>query len=362
MPLNGLTVLSGTNASGKSTVLQGLVLLSQVLREHEWADKLLLNGPDLQMGTITDVVNKLAGRRSFRIGLDSEHARVSWSFEASDRRAMSADIANVRLGEQYFSQPRPLQRMLPREADLAQEGLVKTLSRLCYLTAERLGPRDLYALQESGYGSAVGSKGEFAVSHLYSQRDDIVSEELLLRDHPPTLLRQVEARMQQFFANCALELSPVPQTNSVTLGIRTSDSTDFHRPTHVGFGLTQVLPIIVAALSAPKGDLLLLENPEVHLHPGGQAQMGRFLAEVAGAGVQILLETHSDHILSGIRRAVKSQAIDHNQVTLHFLTSDVAGAIQMISPVIDSQGNLDNWPDGFFDQFDKDSNFFAGWA
>ena len=83
-------------------------------------------------------------------------------------------------------------------------------------------------------------------------------------------------------------MQPVPQTNMVTLGLRTSGETGFHRPINVGFGLTQVLPIIVAALAAKEGDLLLIENPEVHLHPAGQAMMGEFLAEVAAAGVQVL--------------------------------------------------------------------------
>ena len=68
----------------------------------------------------------------------------------------------------------------------------------------------------------------------------------------------------------------MPQANAVTLGLRTSDATDFHRPIHVGFGLTQVLPIVIAALSREHGDLLLIENPEVHLHPAGRAVWGAF--------------------------------------------------------------------------------------
>ena len=82
----------------------------------------------------------------------------------------------------------------------------------------------------------------------------------------------------------------------VTLGIRTSDDTDFHRPVHTGFGLTQVLPIVVAALSADHDALLLIENPEVHLHPSAQARMGHFLAEVAAAGVEPALRRAPQHV------------------------------------------------------------------
>ena len=80
---------------------------------------------------------------------------------------------------------------------------------------------------------------------------------------------------------------------------------EFLRAVHTGDGLVQVLPIVVAALSAAEDSLLLIENPEANLHPAGQAHMGEFLAEVAAAGVQVILETHSDHVLNGIRRAVK---------------------------------------------------------
>ena len=151
----------------------------------------------------------------------------------------------------------------------------------------------------------------------------------------------------------------------MTLGIRTSKDVDFHRPTHTGFGITQVLPIVVAALSARRNDLLLIENPEVHLHPAGQALMGEFLAEIADAGVQVILETHSDHVLNGVRRAVKNKTLPPDDVALHFFRprqdAEREGLPQVQSPLIDGEGNIDDWPEGFFDQFDKDMNYFAGW-
>jgi len=168
--------------------------------------------------------------------------------------------------------------------------------------------------------------------------------------------------MKQFFPETSLIVQQVPQTNIVTLGLRTSDATDYHRPVNVGFGLTQVLPIIVAALSSRPGDLLLVENPEVHLHPAGQALMGQFLAQVAGAGVQVIVETHSDHVLNGIRRAVRSSTISSEGVVLHFFTRRGEKSPQVTSPILDSSGSIDRWPEGFFDQFDKDTSHFAGWG
>ena len=172
--------------------------------------------------------------------------------------------------------------------------------------------------------------------------------------------------MARLFPGCELAVQEVLRTNAATLGVRTSKGVDFHRPIHTGFGLTQVFPIVVAALSANSDDLLLIENPEVHLHPAGQAAMGTFLAQAASAGVQVILETHSDHVLNGIRRAIKDGKLRSDDIALHFFRPRNFDSEnewpQVQSPKIDGNGDVDTWPDGFFDQFDKDMHYFAGWS
>jgi predicted ATPase len=168
--------------------------------------------------------------------------------------------------------------------------------------------------------------------------------------------------MGTFFPGFGLIVQQIPNTNSVSLGLRSSPETDHFRPVNVGFGLTQVLPIVVAALSAKPEDILLIENPEVHLHPAGQMLMGRFLAEVAHAGVQVVVETHSDHVLSGVRRIIKASQLKADRVAIHFFRPRSEGVTQVVSPSIDPSGSIDEWPDGFFDQFDQDASHFAGWG
>ena len=168
--------------------------------------------------------------------------------------------------------------------------------------------------------------------------------------------------MRTLFPGCTLDLQHTPQSNAVTLGLRTSEATRFHNPAHTGFDLTQVLPIVVAALSASKGDIILIENPEVHLHPAGQALMGQFMAEVAHAGIQMIVETHSDHVLNGVRRAVKDHMLAADEVAIHFFRPRSEERAQVLSPTLDDSGNIDDWPEGFFDQFDKDASYFAGWG
>lgn len=371
LPLRSLTVLSGTNASGKSSVLQAIVLLHQTMRAHEWSKSLVLNGDLAQLGTAADVIDQVEGRKSCEIGLHDADKEYVWTF-AREHREMSLAVEKICIdGEECYTkqQPAALHFLLPASngtPETANDDFALRMRRLSYLTAERIGPREVYPLEHFEFSPVVGAKGEHTVSVLVSSSDEFVLENLALNGVPRNCLRQVEARMRKFFPGFELAVSPIALANAVTLGLRTSKSTEHHRPINTGFGLTQVLPIVVAALCTRARDLLLIENPEVHLHPSGQASMGEFLAEVAAADVQVMLETHSDHVLNGIRRAVKKGILSADNTALHFfkprVEDSLEGPPQVQSPLLDSNGNIDSWPEGFFDQFDKDMNYFADWG
>ncbi|HFE46166.1 MAG TPA: DUF3696 domain-containing protein [Nannocystis exedens] len=361
LPLGPLTLLSGTNAAGKSSCLQALVLLHQTMREHEWSTRLVLNGSAIRLGTVKDVVDKVHGRRHFEISLREPSTSLHWAFAADSPNAMTMAVECVGLNGTQHKRPTYLRHLCVTDPKETSPKLAERLRSLTYITAERLGPREVYALEDRQSASVVGPKGENTVSVLERMRSEPIRPALRIPETARTGLRQVEAHMRRFFPGCRLDVQPVPQANALTLGIATSDETGFHRPVHVGFGITQVLPIIVAALSAEKDGLLLIENPEVHLHPAGQALMGTFLAEVAAAGTQVILETHSDHVLNGIRRAVRAGTLPHQDALLHFFRPRGGELDQVESPALDADGNVDVWPEGFFDQFDKDMNHFAGW-
>ena len=362
LPLGSLTLLSGTNASGKSSVLHALALLQQTMREHEWSTRLVLNGVSVRLGVVSDVVDQVYGRRECAIGLVHVDGECQWRFRG-EPKDMSMAVSDVRVNGEDFDNPESLRHLLP--VGLGDHRLVERIEGLTYLTAERTGPREVYRLEDPRVAPVVGPTGEGAVGVLYSGRDERVLPGMLIDSQPPTRWWQVVARMEQFFPDCALSVEKIRNADAVTLGLRTSADTDFHRPINTGFGLTQVLPLVVAAISSKKGTLLLLENPEVHLHPSGQSSMGGFLAEAAAAGIQVIIETHSDHILNGVRRAVKNGVLPPDDVLLHFFRprdgSGNGASAQVESPAIDAAGNVDAWPEGFFDQFDKDTSFFAGW-
>ena len=361
LPLAPLTLLTGLNASGKSSVLQALVLLHQTMREHEWTTRLALNGAGVRLGTMPEVVDEVFGRRSFQIGLTDGEDVCDWTLHG-DRKDMSMAVQRVSVNGRVVEGPQSLRYLLPPDEGALVASLARRLRDLSYITAERVGPQEAYALEDPHVVNVVGPRGEHAVSVLYWGRDEPVSADLALSGVPASRFRQVEQRMRTLFPGCTLDLQQAPRANAVTLGLRTSDDTGFHLPAHTGFGLTQCLPIVIAALSASKGDILLVENPEIHLHPAGQALMGQFMGDVARAGIQVLVETHSDHVLNGVRRMVKTGRLSAERVAIHFFRPRSSGEPQVVSPALDHAGNVDLWPQGFFDQFDKDASYFAGWG
>lgn len=336
--------------------------MHQTVQEYEWSVRLMLNGRALQLGTVADIVDEVWGRRTVGIALEYDaDRRCEWRF-TGEREEMSMIVDEVKVDEQVIAQPTQLHCLLPQKPSGELDALAECLRSLTYITAERVGPRHSYELADRQRATSVGARGELASSVLYWGGGEEVLPRLVLPEAPPMRIRQVEARMRTFFPTSGLTLEPVPKTNSVILGLRTSNETGFHRPVHVGFGFTQVLPIVVAALSVPAGAVLMIENPEVHLHPSAQALMGSFLADVADAGIQVLVETHSDHVLNGIRRAVRVRPGLSEATAIHYFAPRTDGGPQVTSPSIDSNGNIDAWPAGFFDQFDRDANFLAGWG
>jgi predicted ATPase len=374
LPLSNLTLLSGANATGKSTILQALAILNQTSAESEWNKSLLINASAIKLGTASDIIDQISGRNQFKIGLKTEYCECRWMMESEDRLSLTIPIIEFNWSEaekwkkinlSIQNKNVKLHHLFPSNIISRSQNAKKLsdlISNLTYLSADRLGPQETYIVSTPELHKTVGSRGE-RTAWIIEHKDNYKPlKKLLLEAAPPILPRQVEAWMNEFFPGITLQVEPVPNANLVTLGIRTSNSTKFHRPQNVGYGISHVLPIVTACLGARQGDLIMIENPEAHLHPAGQAKMGEFLARSANADLQIILETHSDHVLNGIRKSVKNGIIDPSRVAVHFFSRrDDSENAQVMSPLINKKGNLDQWPKGFFDQMDKDTVTLIDW-
>jgi len=135
------------------------------------------------------------------------------------------------------------------------------------------------------------------------------------------------------------------------------------KPQNVGFGISYILPVLVTLLSAKTGSIIIIENPEAHLHPRGQAEMGKLIAETVARGVQVFVETHSDHVINGIRVAVKKGVVKPSDVNIAFFERgphDMAqedGTInheiyaEVTNIKVDATGSLSEWPKDFMDEW-----------
>lgn len=229
-----------------------------------------------------------------------------------------------------------------------------------YIFAERFGPRKMLPLSEAhARVQDLGSHGQYVLHFLLAHGRKIELEKgdpRLTPNAGRTLLDQVDAWLQEISPGCHLNIDPVPRADSALSGFefdRPGDvKTRAFRATNVGFGLSYALPVIVALLAAPADALILLENPEAHMHPRGQTRMGQLAARAAAAGVQVILETHSDHVLDGARLCIRDGQLAPNKAAFHYFERKGAEAF-VTTPKIDADGRLDQWPNGFFDQHDE---------
>ena len=171
------------------------------------------------------------------------------------------------------------------------------------------------------------------------------------------MLGQTEAWLEKIFDGGKIEIKNV-DANIVVMQMNSERTSTVYKPLNVGFGYSYALPIIVSGLIAAKGEMLIVENPEAHLHPYAQAQIAGFLAQVSKNGVQVVIESHSDHILNGLRVAVHKQILDANDLNVLYFQRDERQPVVNIP--VEKDGAINDWPPGFFDQLDKDFEVLFG--
>jgi predicted ATPase len=343
-----LTLLAGLNGSGKSSILQSLLLLRQSYNQgllHE--GRLALDGDLLRLGTFQDALFEGASQEHLALDiLVDDRGRenlLSWVFDFG-----SKDDRVSRRIENSTASSFP---------DISLFG-----QRFCFLSAERIGPRLNYGVSDLDFAVVrFGIRGEWTAQYLAACKD----EALLLQGcfHPAAvsgrLLNQVEAWMSEFSPGLRIEAETDPERDSVRLRYRFEAQrgvSNSYRATNVGFGISYTLPVVVAVLASHPGDLILLEAPEAHLHPRGQSKLGELLARAASNGVQIIVETHSDHVMNGVRVAVHEGLISAETAQFLYFQWDPKkedGATGVERIVMDDHGRVENWPPGFFDEMDR---------
>ena len=348
LPLSNLNLLSGINSMGKSTVIQALLLLRQAYEKDSLREGLYLNGEYTQIGT----------------GLDLLYFNADGDIEI---------ILTNETGQKYrwildYVPDSDYLKIKKEESEGKDTGILENLNLLNqdfeYVMAERFGPRKSY--EKSFYDievkKHVGKYGEHVVYYLEKHAGDPTGTETVVLGGKRTLKQQTECWMNEISPGIQFDFTDVQAADTISLKIRQTENAAQmstimdYKPVNVGFGISYSLPIIVALLKAKPDDLVILENPEAHLHPQGQRKVGELIARVAQGGVQVIVETHSVHILNGIRLAVKQKVLEKEKVKLYYFCTKAENDITMHTfeePKLDDNGRLDFWPKGFFDEWDN---------
>jgi predicted ATPase len=348
IPINALTIMAGANGNGKSTAIQALLFLRKTIEENckifeeyyiteraEIESNVSLNsGYMLSLGNSGFVLNRQLSGDEIIIGLSDVTKELIVNYQT--------DITE----SQLFLKA---QKITPTVAAI----LPILKKEFYYLNAERIGPRVSQAIQFFDFPNA-GYQGEF-VAQLIAGTNYTLSIETERR-HPknqsPRLEQQVNAWLDELMPRVNIVAKQSIETLTAQIQVENQYTKgDPTLATNIGFGISYVLPIIATGLIAAKGSYMIVENPEAHLHPSAQSKIGRFLSMVAQSGVNVIVETHSDHVINGIQIAAAKKEIDNNSVIINFFSQTEDNPQPMIENItINEKGELSKWPKGFFDQ------------
>lgn len=328
VPFRPLTVLSGLNNCGKSSIIQSLRMFER------------------SFSGVSPYIDGHGSLKELRSKLASPHEKVKIELDFNNGRKESLILHE---NDKYQNSP-------------------KFSPLVSFISADRLGPQTYLPLSNI-FNSfpKIGDRGEYVYEFIDKLSFAVVPETINhANSQGLNLPMAIKGWLSEISPNVEFEYQLNPK---VDIAQATFDE---FRPKNVGFGISHALPIIATVLGytaktpaqgwvedwgvtwdnlRTNNTLIIIENPECHLHPRGQTAMGMLLALAASHGIQVLVETHSDHLIDGIRLACKRKLIKNSDVFFHYLTKESNNAETTFqTPSINEAGKLDFWPNGFFDQ------------
>lgn len=368
-PIEKLTLLTGVNGKGKSSTIQSLLLPSQSVLENQNSNILVLNGDWVKLGSFDDVRSTGSSARS-EIGLSycfenlekNRYLALKTKFsrkyvdddedveDEGNLQLTSIDIESSEPGK-LTSDSFDIIRGLEGSKLSCVKSYLIDFSRVSFISAERIGPRSFHE-SSSNRTFGVGKFGEHTALEIYRNREKDVRHELMLSSgETPKLPDQISAWVSYIFNSGTISVSSISESLK-KIEISPDGSVNNYKPENVGYGFSYCLPIIVAGLVAKEGDVIIIENPEAHLHPSAQNRITNFLCKVAASNVTTIIETHSPSILNGVRLAIKDGVLANHDSSILFFGESAEKPLSRV--VIDENGIISHWPKGFFDQEEID--------
>jgi len=325
-----LTILAGANSSGKSSMIQPLLLLKQTLEAPFASDPLFINGPTLKFTSSDQFLSGKADKaRALRISIDAGddmHWKVKFVKEPGQPLTVAEGVWRHASRRELF------------QDDSDFKPVATEIIRTVHVRGLRGNPERSYPITAVGksfpgifesYVASIIERWQTQSAHEFL---DALNQDL---EHLDLNSGVVAARLNEA---------------EVELKVKRARSTkDLVNIADVGFGVSQTLPVLVALRVARPEQMVYMEQPELHLHPLAQTRMADILANAAKRGVRVVVETHSSLLLRAVQTLVAKRQLDRDLVRLHWFARDKRGGTHIESAQMDENGAFGNWPEDFGD-------------
>lgn len=355
-----LNLFVGTNSSGKSTFLQALLLAAQ-----NGIEKKGLNGSLVSLGEFREVRNSYMPDKNIKIEFwENEKEESAWIEFLEEKGKVGYKVIvsddeendlNCILGHSHFDEKRT--------------NLISSELGFHYLSCHRVGVKDIYEKNMVNDGD-FGINGEYTLAYLLKHESDPVDKRLRFTDNTiNSLLEQVNFWLD-YIVGTKVQINDLKRTNYLQVRYNNNPANEnsdalFCRPINIGSGISYLISILVVCLGSQEQDIIIIENPEIHLHPKAQSKLCEFFCFVCKADRQLFIESHSDHIFNGLRVGIANQKIDPKEIKVNFFALNKNYETQC-NPITFGQfgkiigKNQDMDINDLFDQFEIDLDKMLG--
>lgn len=384
--INNLTILAGANSSGKSSMMQPLLLLKQTLEAPYDPGALLLNGPNVKFTNTDQLLSKFDKERasSFKITLfnayeleyskaqkigfqihscsliDKSGHKIKFPISANDDQNEILEFIARKFPNFKFNKTGKGKFEIMRNRSfvteiswkepgssisfsIINEEKINIIERMIHLPSLRGNPERTYPVTAVGE-TFPGTFEAYTASTIFKwQTNGNIKEINRVTDDLKKLglTWKVDAHKIND-AQVELRVGRLLQAGK-------TGTQDLVNIADVGFGLSQTLPIITALHAAAPGQIVYLEQPEIHLHPRAQVAMAEVLAEAAKRGVCVIVETHSSLLILSLQALIAEQKLSPDLVSLNWFERDKSGATKVTQGQLDEAGRFGDWPVDFDD-------------
>ena len=344
---SNLTVLAGSNGAGKSTVIQSFLLFAQSFERKDFENipkRLYINDYYCELGSSKRLLNYNADNDLIEFTFkDQSHNEIQI---ITEKDIYDLNILNIVNSE-----------AIAENVKISQA--LNFVAFFDFIGADRYGPKSFHHTDSNFSRINVGRFGEYTALVLHNHGLKKLSTTT------GGLLTNVNYWLGEIFGYVQIDTNFVDEANIAMLKVKNHPKGKYESPVNMPYGVSYLLPIIVSCLvrQIPKSvlfedynspveenEMVVVENPEAHLHPSAQSKLGYFLAKMSNH-IQIVIETHSEHIINGIRLATLDEDIDNNNISINFFESnDESPEPNIINIKVNAMNDLTDWPQGFFDQ------------